>query len=269
MTSYFYVVYCSHIVGEDALTFAQNSFLTTLNSKLTHRLVLERLSYLICPGESQIERFSIIVSVNGGTPYVVNHSITVKQNVSEYCVVERVFDYNTLKSYIGVQGDVVIKGFSFSVGNRIFSFYYDNRMPNLVMGFRNAFNCFEVAVINGETKNVTKVDRSIATCNGINSFYDQTNERTYEVETAGVSKAIAEWLGQLMMSDDVHLCNSATDVSSWPKVMIVDSTSEVSDTDDKLNAVKFKWQFVDSLPYLHYSGETDKIFTYEFNNVYQ
>jgi hypothetical protein len=128
---------------------------------------------------------------------------------------------------------------------------------------------YETIYLNAVTTTKTKVNRSMAISQGRHSFYDQSVDKTYEVESAPMSQAEAEWVEQLFMSHSVRL-GTASDPDTLPEVIITDSTCEIDDNDEKLHQVKFTWQFVDHCPHLQTSAKTDesRIFTEPYNQTF-
>lgn len=261
------IIYCSAYYSGDAEEFVSKNFLTTLSAKTTHKSVAERLAFFVGNGSSVTEKFKIVVSDNGNER-VIDKSQTSAIAANEM-VQTRIYSYDYIMGLTGLNATTTrIKAFTVSVDSRSFTFYYRDRLPNVVFGFRNVFNSFEMAVMNAITSGVTKVDRSIATCNGIKTFYDQSVLKNHEVETAGLSKPMADWIDQLVYSHDVRFYNKdKVNVDEWDKVLITESTCEIDDSDDSLNSIKFKWQFETSMPSLVPVEELG-IFTYEFDNAY-
>ena len=167
---------------------------------------------------------------------------------------------------------------SVQVGARAFTFYVQDDEPNLTLYFRNAFNCFECCALHAVTTHKPKVDRLIAVTNRISTFYNQQNEKLYEVESAGLTMEQARWIEQLFYSHDVRMATRRTDFSQgynpigMPIILITDPTCEISDADGELNTVKFTYQYQDRRTYLptdYLSVDHDRIFTEQFDPSFQ
>ena len=109
----------------------------------------------------------------------------------------------------------------------------------------------------------------MAISQGRHSFYDQSVDKTYEVETAPMFQAEAEWVAQLFMSHSVRL-GTASDPDTLPEVIITDSTCEIDDNDEKLHNVKFTWQFAMKTPHLmkSFREDTNGKFTEPYNQTF-
>ena len=150
------------------------------------------------------------------------------------------------------------------------------------MYFCNACNCYELCAPPAVTTRKPKVDRSIAVTNRISTFYNQQNEKEYEVETSGLTVEQAKWIEQLFYSHDVRLATKRTDYEDdggqnynpqyMPIVLITDFTCEIHDRDGELNSVKFTYQYSDRRPYLpqeYLSVDNEKIFSAEYNPAFE
>ncbi len=153
--------------------------------------------------------------------------------------------------------------------------------PPLSLYFRNAFNVYERCDLQAVTTHKPKSDRSIAVTHRLSTFYNQQNEKQYEVETAGLTMEQARWIEQLFYSHDVRMATRRTDFSEddfgnynpqyMPIVLITDFTCEIHDEDGELNTVKFTYQYQDRRTYLptdYLSVDHDRIFTAPFNPTY-
>ena len=58
-----------------------------------------------------------------------------------------------------------------------------------------------------------------------------------------------------------------TDFDALYTILITDFTSELSDSDEKLNSVKFTWRYADNRPKVNIS-EDSEVFTTEFNPTF-
>ena len=127
----------------------------------------------------------------------------------------------------------------------------------------------EIAYFNAITTTKTKVNRSTAVVGGRYLFYDQSVDKTYEVESAPLTEEESYWVEQLLCSHSVWL-GVAPDTTSLRKVIIADSDCEVHDDDEQLNKVKFTWQFAMKTPHLmkSFREDTNGIFTEPYNATF-
>ena len=139
----------------------------------------------------------------------------------------------------------------------------------------------ERGALHAVTTHKPKVERSIAVTNRVSTFYNQQNEKEYEVETSGLTMELARWIEQLFYSHDVRLATKRTDFEEensqnynpqyMPIVLISDFTCEIHDRDGELNTVKFTYQYSDRRPLLptdYLSVDHERIFTEPFNPTY-
>lgn len=125
-------------------------------------------------------------------------------------------------------------------------FYVVDHPFFLTFGFRNMFNAYEYIDVVGTVTRKTKYDRETAVCSGIATQYNQTVERTYEMQTGALTDEQIREVEQLIGSRDVRLCASGYDYN----VIIIDHSIEVDNDDDTLSSIKFTFRFVGERPLL-------------------
>ncbi len=104
------------------------------------------------------------------------------------------------------------------------------------------------------TTTKVKTDRSVALLGKYSQFYDITHSKEHEVESAPLTSDECLQVEQMFTSPTVRipygiysaLYDNDFDVLST--ILITDFTSELSDTDEKPNSVKFTWRFADNRP---------------------
>ncbi|MDE6644440.1 MAG: hypothetical protein K2K27_10125 [Muribaculaceae bacterium] len=100
----------------------------------------------------------------------------------------------------------------------------------------------------------TDLDRSTAVFNGTSQFYDQSVEKTYEVEAGPLTSDEVEWIDQLLTPYDFFCIEpDATNPSApyiFTPILITNSPCEVHNADDGLNSVKFTWRYAYNRPYI-------------------
>ena len=240
----------------------------------------------IAAGSQETVRYQVVASVDGidgGEPRV--YQLTENCGTSNYDRIHRLeVTYEVMMGLVEspAQGRprdaITIHAYSVHAGARAFTFYVQRHEPPLSLYFRNAFNVFERCDLQAVTTHKPKVDRSIAVTNRISTFYNQQNEKLYEVETSGLTMEQARWIEQLFYSHDVRMATKRTDFSQgytpqgMPIVLITEPTCEISDADGELNTVKFTYQYQDRRTYLptdYLSVDHDRIFTEEFDPSFQ
>lgn len=151
------------------------------------------------------------------------------------------------------------------VGNRSMTVYFIDRVPDLVLTARNAFNCYEDFYIFGTTKLKTEIDAKEAVCNGVTSQYNKTSIRKFEVETAPLTLEEADYLNFLLQSSYIwYMIPPDRD----EEVLIEDVTSEISDSAKQLVKIKFTWKFADN-SHWHLFEEITQKFKDVFNLTFQ
>lgn len=262
-------LYCSVVIGAEAGIFGSYNFLTTLTAKRVPPHTIDTLSFLHGQENGSL-LFHCVYETESGE--IGNKTFTLKTIATDDIGVSSIqVSYDTIYLRLRLQAGKVSKVLSYTIefNNRYFTYYVVDNTPNVVFTFKNCFNVYEEIYLNAVTTTKTEVNRSMAISQGRHSFYDQSVDKTYEVETAPMTQAEAEWVEQLFMSHSVRL-GTATDPDTLPEVIITNSTCEIDDNDEKLHKVKFTWQFVEHRPHLQTSARTDeqRIFTEPYNHTF-
>lgn len=134
--------------------------------------------------------------------------------------------------------------FSISHGSMQKIFYLVDHPFFLTFGFRNIFNAYEYIDVVGTVKRKTQFDRDTAVCSGVTRQYNQTSERTYEVQTGPLTDDQVRELEQLIGSRRIQLCTAGYDYD----VIITDHSIEVDNDDETLSSVKFTFRFAADRP---------------------
>lgn len=141
---------------------------------------------------------------------------------------------------------VKVSYFAISHGSKQKIFYLADHPFFLTFCFKNIFNVSEYLDVVGVVNRKTAYDREMAVCSGKMKQYNQTVERTYEVQTGPLTDEQARELEQLIGSRSVQLCSSAFDYD----VIITDHTIDISNDDESLSSVKFTFRFAGERPQL-------------------
>ena len=149
-------------------------------------------------------------------------------------------------------------------------YYYVDRPDALIFYFRNIFNAIEQVAVVGTVTRKTKVDRDTAMCGGKLQGYNQSYERTYEVQTAPLTPSQVLELEQMISSRQVQLMQSNYDYD----VIITDHTLESDNDDESLPSIKFTFRFVGRRPTIPDNNmgfmmvERNNVFTNEFSDEF-
>ena len=140
-------------------------------------------------------------------------------------------------------------------GERSLTLFVDPALADtLPFHYTNCFNVVEQLILPHATTHKIKADRSIATLGKSARFYNVTTAKEYEVQSAPLTSDECLQVEQMLTSPVVRIpwgtdSNLAeTDFDAMLPILITDFTSELSDTDDKPNSVKFTWRFKDTRP---------------------
>lgn len=263
------IVYCTHIMPIEAQTFAAYYFLSTLTSKRTYPHSTEFLSVIHGQGDYNIMAHCVYVNSEGDTvSSVLNLSELQYDDIGIDTILIK---YDDILQKFTEQGEVVDKLLAYAItdGDRTFTFYVHNFIPDVIFTFRNCFNVLESVAFSAVTTTKTNVERSVAVARSLYSFYDQTTTKEYDVQSSPLTMDEAIWIEQLFISHSVRL-GVASDFDSLPVVLITDSSCEISDSNADLNRVKFNWQFQDKVPHnLNVVTPEDRIHQEQFTHQYQ
>ena len=262
-------IFCSHYTTANSAYVGSYNFLTSLPAKRLPRNGIEYITLLHGQDSGTLKMHCVFANKDGSIDKVtiplreVNTvdlgTITFKFHAQNFL--------NVVKSKYPNADKLVSYTLEFNL--RFSTTYITDEIPTISFTFKNCFNVEETIYLNAVTTTKTKVNRSMAISQGRHSFYDQSVDKTYEVETAPLTQAEAEWVEQLFMSHSVRL-GTALDSSTLPKVIITESTCEIDDNDEQLHKVKFTWQFEEQRPHLHaqLKDSDSRIFTETYNHVF-
>ena len=262
-------LYCSHILETDeAGIFASYNFLTTLKSRRVPAHSTVPLSFLHGQEDTALKAHCVFATDDGTT---ANAIVSLERIIADDIGVRTVFiKYDTIVELLTADGYSVTRLMAYTIeyNNRFCSFYVVDYSPEMVFTFKNCFNVDETVYLNAITTVITKVNRSLVVSQGRNSFYDQTTDKTYEVQSSSLTAQEAEWIEQLFISHSVRL-GVSDDIATLPQVLITECTCEIADNDEEPNKVKFTWQYVEQRPHLSIPTNGDGCFTKEYNHVYK
>lgn len=114
------------------------------------------------------------------------------------------------------------------------------------------------------------MNSSLAILGNESKLYDFSVNKTYEVETGPLNSDEAAWIDQLCSSHDIIRIKTDTTIGEklFVPAIITESTCEISNTDEKLQSVKFTWRYTDKRPHISMSaspGIFTEQYTYPFS----
>ena len=272
----FKVVYLEHRFDGDIAEFLQNNFLTNTSSKRTSEKAVEHLHFFLDAGEQTSIRYEIVTRQGEEEPHltVITQQMIVPQTATIIMVEVSCL---AIREMASLGEGTRLLAYSVHIGQRAFTYYVSQHEPQVMLYFRNAFNRFECCQLEAVTTQIAESDRSIAVTNRISTFYNQRNEKKYQVETAGLTYEQAQWIEQLFYSHDVRMGTRYGQEPGevvpqlLPKILITDFTCEIDDSDGELNTVKFTYQFADRRTYLqtdYLTVDHDRIFTEQYDPTF-
>lgn len=159
-------------------------------------------------------------------------------------------------------------------GERSATFFIDPALADIVPFFYlNCFGVVEQLSLQRTTTEKVKADRSIATLGKSSQFYDVTTSKEYEVESAAMTTDECLQVEQMLTSPSVRIPYGPdaaiydNDFDAIIPILITDFTSELSDSDEKLNSVKFTWRFAENRPKIA-APQSPGIFNDKFNPTF-
>ena len=272
----FKVVYLEHRFDGDIAEFLRNNFLTNTSSKRTSEKAVEHLHFFLDAGEQTSIRYEIVTRQGEEEPRltVIKQQMVVPQTATIIMVEVSCL---AIREMASLDEDTKLLAYSVHIGQRAFTYYVSQHEPQVMLYFRNAFNRFECCQLEAVTTQIAESDRSIAVTNRISTFYNQRNEKKYQVETAGLTYEQAQWIEQLFYSHDVRMGTRYGQEPGevvpqlLPKILITDFTCEIDDADGELNTVKFTYQFADRRTWLqtdYLTVDHDRIFTEQYDPTF-
>lgn len=144
---------------------------------------------------------------------------------------------------------------------------------NVPIFYLNCFGVVEHLALPRTTTVKVKTDRSLASLGKTSQFYDISTSKEYEVESGPLTSDECLQFEQMLTSPSVRIpfgygCDKYdSDFDALRPILITDYTCEMSDSDEKLNKVKFTWRFADNTPTME-KPSTPGIFDDKFNPVF-
>ena len=138
-------------------------------------------------------------------------------------------------------------------GNRSATYFIDPSLSGLTpFWYTNCFNVPEQLLLPRVTTEKVKSDRSVAILGRFAQFYDISTAKEYEVQSGPLTYDECMQVEQMLTSQNVRVpwgeysSPTETDFEAMHQILITDFTSELSDSDEKPNSVKFTWRYADN-----------------------
>ena len=168
----------------------------------------------------------------------------------------------------------VLQSVTVRCGNRSATFFIDPALEvNSPIFYLNCFGVVEHLALPRTTTVKVKTDRSLASLGKTSQFYDISTSKEYEIESGPLTSDECVQFEQLLTSPSVripygeHCAKYDTDFDALREILITDYTCEFSDSDEKLNTVKFTWRFASNTPSVD-KPTTPGIFDDKFNPTF-
>lgn len=266
----FTAIYCDTNIDIDAKDWTANNYMTTLSSKLTAPGFAEYLTVIAAKADEKAICKGICKSNNELMPFKIELEMLSLSELPGDTIFTG-YDQILKKLQATIPSVESIAGYTVICGPRIFTYYVhpQSQIPPLGFTFTNMFGIKETYYLDGVTITKSKVNRDSAVLNKSLSFYNQSEECTYEVTTSILMPDEAEWIQQLFASKNVCLINEGS-VFNNSRVIITESTYEISDDVAATHKVKFTWQFPKIIRHRIFRAQKDReIFSREFDFQYE
>lgn len=263
------VVYCESINEEGGSFDFKNNFITTSGPR---RIAPDSSVFLFAYG-SDASSFSVSYRYRLKGSDKVNSGVLSGLTSEKYDnLMVLNIHLSQLKNHAATSSalslsDIEICSFDVTCNNRLANFTVDKSLEyGHLFYFRNCFNCPDFITVSAVTTAKTEVERSLALFGSRAVFYDQVNEKNYDVETGPLLKYEADFIDQLIASPQVYKIIRQQDTMFLAQlILITESTCNIADDDDP-NSVKYTWRYADNRLHKQLTESSLlKIFTYQFN----
>lgn len=238
----FTALYCEYDLSPDF--DCTQCFLCAAGASVVHRNSAISLSHW--SNGSNEYRVQVVGLDADGNTASIEHTFTRNRSSDSVS-----FSVNEILRFALNQSDIEtgdalasVSYFAISYGSMQKIFYLVEHPFFLTFGFKNMFNAYEYLDVVGTVSRKTKVERDMAVCSGRVRQYNQSIERTYEMQTGPLTDEQVRELEQLIGSRNIQLCTSGYDYA----VIITDHTVEVDNDDENLSTVKFSFRFIGERP---------------------
>lgn len=223
----------------------------------------DELFYFAANTEDISSYLTVLYSDSDGTMHTYEQKTA--RTAAENKVYGYYLDFNELLGYATADESARLHAVTVRVGQRMFTYYFVDKVPDEQFLFRNAFNVFELLTVNGKTTRKFSSQRSEAMCDGVSQFYDLRNELAYEFESVRLSTETAESFMQLFISPHIRKGWANEDM-----VVVKDLNYEIANDDEDKRTVKFTWKYADNRLQSEKTFTLNgKMFTREYNDKYK
>ena len=238
----FVALYCEYDLSPDF--DCQQCFLSAAGASIVHRNSAICLTHW-STGSNQYRVQVVGLDAEGNTASLEHTFTRNHYGNSVSFSVNEILNFALNKSEVET-GDVLasVAYFAISYGPMQKIFYLVDHPFFLTFAFRNMFNAYEYLDVVGVVTRKTKVERDLAVCSGKVKQYNQSIERTYEMQTGPLTEEQVREIEQLIASRDIELCTSGYDYN----VIITDHSIEIDNDDETLSSIKFTFRFVGERP---------------------
>lgn len=248
----FACIYCHYSLPVTAQEYLPQSFLSTVNSKLTTLSTSEYIHFYHEAKSYNVRVVGYIQEEDNEVSTLTLQEYTLQYDTNGIATII-VKDLSTLV-------DKSICAYVVFVDNLSYAFYITERKPSISLLFRNCFGLPETVNLYGSITEKQEIDRSIGmTCRMIEA-YDDEPEIKYEFTSALMSENQVRWIKQLLSSHEV--------LHGERPIIITDSKYEISNADDAEYSISFTFQYKDRRPLLKTTVVDSNIFSQQFNPIF-
>lgn len=181
----------------------QYNFLTFQKSKEMHlsKYYEDELFYFATKTEDVSSCLTVLYSDSDGTTHTYEQKTT--RTAAENKVYNYYLDFDEILATATTDKGARLHAVTLRIGQRMFTYYFVDKVPDDHFFFRNAFNVTELITLNGKTTKKFTSQRSEAVCSGRSIYYDLRNELGFEFESARLRKDTAETLMQFFISPTI------------------------------------------------------------------
>lgn len=200
-----------------------------------------------------------------GNIQTYNVANTIRRGTTTYGLKTMMVRYSDLLSYLqDADLDATeVLAYSFSDGAHYAAVYFTG-IHTLDFLYKNRFGLWETVCIPCSQTSKTETDFATAICNELIMQYDVQHKQTIEVQTPVLSRNLARQITEMLTSNEVRLCDR-TAISEMPTIIINEYTSELANSPNSANSIKFTWQYQDRRLRQTIPADVPQIFTTEFD----
>ena len=273
------VLYCDKTTGlTDPTDWLSENFLTLTRSRRLAPHSFINLSWYAVENESIMLRVYATYLDDDGRRRTYQYAYSGNGQVahisgimSEVILLSSIVD--TIRECTDAKNPV-LQSVTVRCTKRSATFFIDPALDGIVpFYYLNCFGVPEHISMPRTTTTKIKSDRSVALLGKTAEFYDISHSKEYEVESGPLTADECLQVEQMMTSPAVkipfgpNMSVYENDFDAMLPILITDFTCEFSDTDEKLNKIKFTWRHSANRPLMD-APLTAGIFDDKFNPTY-